>query len=770
MSGRSVGCRILYVAVRGERATTVARRRTWRLTRGVSIENGVSFTRFSALHKAFAEILSVEETVPRVDCLKQKQDGHNSGSETRALSFSPAESADQHHVRAVRKLEEQENVEDLYKRYACQTEAETPDIHVDEDTFTFFAREGGRTVELDDNQTLEQYHILDKTVLELRRLPKPLPEHGGRIFVETKDGILPLLGVTYQTQVLELKHALERMTGIPVSSQLLSSVGRIMHDEFRMKDFNGVHKVCEDSILDLCKSGDSNIEQGHKRMVVSVNVMGEQTFTMVVQGRDLVLSVLQVVEARTGVATWQQRITFSGKLLQEKKMLSDYHVHPECVLQVTMFKSPRKLQPKLVNASSSGENSGLEENKPAARKIKLLRTSKGRANGSVTIPVLTRDTVSDLRRKVRRTLHPLTERNFAVVHNSPGESNPALKKLGPSPSSKGSEGGSGRRLSRMLTFSGKSYTSQSKEASPTTSANASTCHSPESAVKRSNSKPFAARILSAKNFSGPLQSTTPPTKAEKQPAGALSASPLDGHLPDASLNPSLGSDVKPVAARVLKFRNFSGPLVSSPSRGVHTPPRPQLTLPLNSLRTASPAKPFGSNGGNIALVGSDSTVIKASVTPPKRTGENEQQSVAGVGTPLKFVHVRQLSNASNYSTPGISRNASIGSKHFTPTELHTLPEPCERALSTSEACLRVSETSPISLGGSQKVSQNVNPSTPRSEKKGTIETSPKSLVSSSSKKGNHQATPGSERKSLSAWFTDSMLSLKEHIRAPFGER
>lgn len=48
-------------------------------------------------------------------------------------------------------------------------------------------------------------------------------------------------------------------------------------------------------------------------MVIYISVMGEQTITMVVQSRDLVQSILQVVEARTGVATWQQRITFSGQ-------------------------------------------------------------------------------------------------------------------------------------------------------------------------------------------------------------------------------------------------------------------------------------------------------------------------------------------------------------------------------------------------------------------------------------------------------------------------
>lgn len=67
-----------------------------------------------------------------------------------------------------RKLAEKESVEDLYKRYLCQAEVENPELHLDEDNSVFFAREGGRSVDLDDNLRLEEYHILEKTVLQLR--------------------------------------------------------------------------------------------------------------------------------------------------------------------------------------------------------------------------------------------------------------------------------------------------------------------------------------------------------------------------------------------------------------------------------------------------------------------------------------------------------------------------------------------------------------------------------------------------------------------------
>lgn len=50
--------------------------------------------------------------------------------------------------------------------------------------------------------------------------------------------------------------------------------------------------------------------------------------------------------------------------------------------------------------------------KPGARKLKLMRTSKGHVKATLTIPVLTTDTVADLKRKLKRTLQPLGDRNI----------------------------------------------------------------------------------------------------------------------------------------------------------------------------------------------------------------------------------------------------------------------------------------------------------------------------------------------------------------------
>ncbi|KAJ7555381.1 hypothetical protein O6H91_05G035000 [Diphasiastrum complanatum] len=315
------------------------------------------------------------------------------------------------------KLNEKETVEDIYSHYLCQAEVDASDLYVDEDSLIFFGRESGKTVDLIDSGKLDEYNILDRATLQLKRIPQPLPETGGRVFVETKDGIIPLLGVSPLQQVSDMKHSLEKLTGIPASQQLLSSIGHAMHDEFHVKDFEGLHTIYEDSTIDLCKSGDCNNDQAHKRMLVSVNVVGGLDFQLVVQGRDLVQAVMQVVESRTGIAPWQQRVTFSGKIMQEKKPLGEYFIYPGCVLQVTLFKSPLKT-PKAEVPCPQSENRGpsgdASARKPAARKIKLFRITSGHITGTLTIPVLTTDTVSDLRRKIKRSLRPLAERNFTI--------------------------------------------------------------------------------------------------------------------------------------------------------------------------------------------------------------------------------------------------------------------------------------------------------------------------------------------------------------------
>lgn len=49
-----------------------------------------------------------------------------------------------------------------------QADYEISELHLDEDTFEMYGREGGRVVDLVGDKRLEEYHILDRSTLHLR--------------------------------------------------------------------------------------------------------------------------------------------------------------------------------------------------------------------------------------------------------------------------------------------------------------------------------------------------------------------------------------------------------------------------------------------------------------------------------------------------------------------------------------------------------------------------------------------------------------------------
>jgi len=49
-----------------------------------------------------------------------------------------------------------------------QADQEVSEVYLDEDTFTMYGREGGRFVDLVGEKRVEEYHILDRSTLQLK--------------------------------------------------------------------------------------------------------------------------------------------------------------------------------------------------------------------------------------------------------------------------------------------------------------------------------------------------------------------------------------------------------------------------------------------------------------------------------------------------------------------------------------------------------------------------------------------------------------------------
>lgn len=358
----------------------------------------------------------------------------------------------------------------------------------------------------------------------------------------------------------------------------------------------------------------------------------------------------------------------------------------------------------------------MEDHKPAARKIKLLRTSKGHIIGSVTIPVLTTDTVSDLKRKVRRTLQPLTERNFVVLRSPGGSGNynngsntSTPVKASPSPTSANDQfSTSGRRLSRVLSFTGRSFGS---------------------------------------GHLGGIGNGVTPSKIQNSNPGDSSSDSLSALPPPAMPEGNSGKTV----ARVLSFKTVSGPLMSPSTHIQHHRHAPEAESATAAHLFPPPLSSTTKSSGN-------SAIPDPKTTPIRKAFLVEDMLPPSAGTPLKFVPMRpntgpippefQSQSSSNSNGPVAPRDsarrpgshtraASMGNLSFTPNHCHSLPVHPTR--------LEVENVLPHFAPSVQVSKPTTSPKTDTPSSGGT-----------------------SEKRGLGAWFTDSMHTLKEHMKSPFG--
>jgi ubiquitin len=202
-------------------------------------------------------------------------------------------------------------------------------IPVDQQSLIF----GGS--QLEDNRTLSDCDIQDEDTVHLlrqgrarRRGPQirgPPVEHTGPMQLIIKmgnTGETIMLDVESGDTIKSVKERIQAENGLPLDRQCLMFAGRELEDARTLSDYD-IRR--ERTVLRLSKT---------RGMMIFIHTLTGKTFEVEVEPSDTVESVKEKIQEQEGIPPDEQRLIFGGRLLEDGRTMSDYHVQHESEMQL----------------------------------------------------------------------------------------------------------------------------------------------------------------------------------------------------------------------------------------------------------------------------------------------------------------------------------------------------------------------------------------------------------------------------------------------------
>ena len=179
--------------------------------------------------------------------------------------------------------------------------------------------------ELQNEYTLSHYDIASESTLNLMAVGRSMQVFIG--IVQTNKRIT--LEVEPSNTIKIVKHKIQDKASIPPNKQTLTFAGKILKDELALSDY----KILNKSILYLA------LKIRKPNMQILVKLITGKIVTVEADPSDTMGIVKNKLECIEGIPSYQQKLLFNGKPLEDENRLSDYDILHKSMLDLLIRKA-----------------------------------------------------------------------------------------------------------------------------------------------------------------------------------------------------------------------------------------------------------------------------------------------------------------------------------------------------------------------------------------------------------------------------------------------